>query len=124
MNFDLCNSIFNFAKNNTIEFISTSENNNIAQRFANLTNKNVLLRKDSSLGLIAPRVLMQIIFEANVAFEERLASKKDIDSAMRNGLNYPMGPFEWQGLISPELVEALRLNMCNTIPRKPNRYTR
>ena len=38
--------------------------------------KNVVIRSDNKLGLITPRVLMQIIFEATVAFEEGLASKR------------------------------------------------
>ena len=87
-------------------------------------NLNETILSNKKLGLITPRVLMQIIFEATVAFEEGLASKEDIDSAMKYGLNHPVGPFEWQKSISAELVEALRLNMCHTISRKPNRYTR
>ena len=124
MNFDLCNSIFLLEKNNSVELISTTGDEKIIQHFSNHMKKNVVIRSDNKLGLITPRVLMQIIFEATVAFEEGLASKEDIDSAMKYGLNYPEGPFEWQNSISAELVEALRLNMCHTISRKPNRYTR
>jgi 3-hydroxybutyryl-CoA dehydrogenase len=124
MNFDLCNSLFVLEKNNSVELISTSGNEKIIQDFSNHIKKNVIIRNEKTLGLIAPRILMQIIFEATVAFEEKLASKEDIDSAMKYGLNYPQGPFEWQNSISTELVEALRLNMCHTISRKPNRYTR
>ena len=48
-----------------------------------------------SCGFIFPRTIVQIINEAHFALEEEVASKKDIDRAMKYGVNYPKGPFEW-----------------------------
>lgn len=48
-----------------------------------------------SCGFIFPRTIVQIINEAHFALEEEVASKKDIDRAMKFGVNYPKGPFEW-----------------------------
>jgi hypothetical protein len=48
-----------------------------------------------SCGFIFPRTIVQIINEAHYALEENVASKKDIDRAMKYGVNYPKGPFEW-----------------------------
>jgi 3-hydroxybutyryl-CoA dehydrogenase len=48
-----------------------------------------------STGFIFPRTIAQIINEAHFALEENVASKKDIDRAMKYGVNYPKGPFEW-----------------------------
>lgn len=48
-----------------------------------------------STGFIFPRTIAQIINEAHFALEESVASKKDIDRAMKYGVNYPKGPFEW-----------------------------
>ena len=48
-----------------------------------------------SCGFIFPRTIAQIINEAHFALEESVASRKDIDRAMKYGVNYPKGPFEW-----------------------------
>jgi 3-hydroxybutyryl-CoA dehydrogenase len=48
-----------------------------------------------SVGFIFPRTIVQIINEAFFALEEGVASKTDIDRAMKFGVNYPKGPFEW-----------------------------
>ncbi len=48
-----------------------------------------------SCGFIFPRTIVQIINEAYFALEEEVASQTDIDRAMKFGVNYPKGPFEW-----------------------------
>lgn len=48
-----------------------------------------------SCGFVFPRTIVQIINEAFFALEEEVASKEDIDRAMKFGVNYPKGPFEW-----------------------------
>lgn len=48
-----------------------------------------------SPGFIFPRTIAQVINEAYFALEEEVASKDDIDRAMKFGVNYPKGPFEW-----------------------------
>ena len=48
-----------------------------------------------SCGFVFPRTIVQIINEAHFALEEEVASKEDIDRAMKFGVNYPKGPFEW-----------------------------
>lgn len=48
-----------------------------------------------SCGFIFPRTIVQIINEACFALEESVATRDDIDRAMKFGVNYPKGPFEW-----------------------------
>lgn len=48
-----------------------------------------------SCGFIFPRTIVQIINEAFYALEEGVATKEDINRAMKFGVNYPKGPFEW-----------------------------
>lgn len=48
-----------------------------------------------SVGMVTPRVVCMIINEAYMAAEEGTASRADINTAMRLGTNYPIGPFEW-----------------------------
>jgi 3-hydroxybutyryl-CoA dehydrogenase len=50
---------------------------------------------EDRVGLVTPRVISMIINEAYMAAEEGTASRNDINTAMRLGTNYPMGPFEW-----------------------------
>jgi len=60
---------------------------------------------------IFARVLVTIINEAVLAHSEGVASKEDIDTAMRLGTNYPRGPLEWAEEIGMErcvtLLQAL-----------------
>lgn len=62
-------------------------------------------------GMISARVLAGIINEAYLAWSEGIASKEDIDTAMKLGTNYPFGPFEWGDRIGVDrivqLLEAL-----------------
>lgn len=52
------------------------------------------------LGFTLPRVFGQIINEAYFSKQEHLATKEDIDTAMKFGVNYPLGPFEWSRKVS------------------------
>jgi 3-hydroxybutyryl-CoA dehydrogenase len=46
-------------------------------------------------GLVFPRILSLIVNEAARALEEGVAEAKEIDTAMKLGLNYPEGPLRW-----------------------------
>lgn len=50
---------------------------------------------NSRVGMVTPRIVFMIINEAYYTFQEGTAEKADIDTAMKLGTNYPMGPFEW-----------------------------
>lgn len=53
------------------------------------------LVEDPGIGFTFSRIIAQIINEAAFSLEDALASSQDIDKAMRFGVNYPLGPFEW-----------------------------
>ncbi|MHB8917662.1 MAG: 3-hydroxyacyl-CoA dehydrogenase family protein [Desulfocucumaceae bacterium] len=55
----------------------------------------VEVKKDSP-GFVVNRILMAQFLEAIRLVEEGVASIQDVDTAVRLGLNYPMGPFELQ----------------------------
>lgn len=65
------------------------------------------VKSPDNIGLIAPRVLAMIINEAFYALGEEVASKEDIDIAMKLGTNYPEGPFAWCEQIGGEHIRAL-----------------
>ncbi len=50
--------------------------------------------KVDSPGFIVNRLMIPHMIEAVKLLEEGVASKQDIDKAIKLGLNYPMGPFE------------------------------
>jgi 3-hydroxybutyryl-CoA dehydrogenase len=62
-------------------------------------------------GFISCRVISMIINEAFFALESGVSSEKEIDTAMRLGTNYPMGPFEWADLIGREKWYSLLLKL-------------
>ena len=75
-------------------------------------NKDFVVTADEP-GFVSARVLSMIINEAYFALEEKVSSKKEMDTALRLGTNYPMGPFEWAEKIGIKSVYELldRLQM-------------
>lgn len=57
-------------------------------------------------GLVAGRIVCQLINEASFAVQERVGLPADIDTGVRLGLNYPRGIFEWSKLIGEEQIVA------------------
>ena len=58
-----------------------------------------LARIDPAGPQILPRLLAQIANEAAFALEEEVGSPADMDTAMRLGFNWPLGPLEFADLI-------------------------
>lgn len=80
-------------------------------RFLELINKEMVWVKNQ-VGMVAPRILFQILKEADQAYINKIATKTDIDLAMKLGTNYPKGPFQWiddfsENQIS-DLLETIR----------------
>ncbi|MFF3894616.1 3-hydroxyacyl-CoA dehydrogenase [Streptomyces sp. NPDC001812] len=46
-------------------------------------------------GMIVARTVARIIDLAVEAVAKGVATEEDVDTAMRSGVNYPLGPFEW-----------------------------
>ena len=66
----------------------------LAQKMGKIT---VEVKKDSP-GFIVNRIMMPHMIEAIKIVEEGIASIQDVDTAVKGGLNYPMGPFELMDL--------------------------
>ena len=66
----------------------------LAEKFG----KTTVMSKDMP-GFIVNRVLMPLINEAVYSYMEGLGSAEDIDTAVRLGLNHPMGPLTLADLI-------------------------
>ena len=68
-------------------------------------------------GMITARVLAALINEAWYTWQDGVSSKEEIDTAMRLGTNYPLGPFEWAAQIGLERVVELLEVMSRSDPR-------
>ncbi len=83
--------------------------------------KNYILVPDV-VGFVTARVIAMIINEAYFALEDGVSTKKDIDTAMKLGTNYPYGPFEWASIIGENniysLLNKLSLNDLRYLPAK------
>ena len=55
-------------------------------------------------GLINLRVISMIINEAAICATQGIATPEGIDSALKGGVNYPLGAFEWLELIGIDIV--------------------
>jgi 3-hydroxybutyryl-CoA dehydrogenase len=55
-------------------------------------------------GMVLPRVYAMLANEAAFALQEQVASPADIDTAMRLGTNYPLGPLAWADLVGTDVV--------------------
>jgi 3-hydroxybutyryl-CoA dehydrogenase len=59
-------------------------------------------------GFVVARTMATIINEAFYTLEDEVANQQDIDSAMKFGVNYPAGPFEWAKGREAVIVELLK----------------
>ena len=72
----------------------------IAKKMGKIT---VEVKKDSP-GFIVNRIMIPHFLEAIKIVEEGVASAQDVDVAVKNGLNYPMGPFELMDLTGIDIT--------------------
>ncbi len=72
----------------------------LAQKMGKVT---VEVKKDSP-GFIVNRIMIPHMVEAVKIVEEGIASIEDVDIAVKNGLNYPMGPFELMDLTGIDIA--------------------
>jgi 3-hydroxybutyryl-CoA dehydrogenase len=72
----------------------------LAQRMGKTT---IEVKKDSP-GFVVNRIMTPHFIEAIKIVEEGIASIEDVDTAVKNGLNYPMGPFELMDLTGIDIA--------------------
>lgn len=76
------------------------------KEFSEFLGKVFVASKDRP-GFIVNRVLMPMINEAAYALKEGVASKEDIDEAMKHGSHHPMGPLALADLIGLDTCLAI-----------------
>lgn len=75
----------------------------IIKRFGESLGKQIVVSEDRP-GFIVNRILTSIMFNAVRLAEEGVATKKDIDTAIKVGLGLPMGAFELLDLIGMDTI--------------------
>jgi 3-hydroxybutyryl-CoA dehydrogenase len=70
---------------------------------AKAIGKTPVVVKDSP-GFIVNRILAPIINEGVFLLSEGIASREDIDAAMKLGANHPMGPLELADLVGVDIA--------------------
>lgn len=68
-------------------------------------------------GMIAARVIAMIVNEAYFGLGDEISTKAEIDTAMKLGTNYPLGPFEWSEKIGLPKIYALLKKLSKTDSR-------
>ncbi len=77
-----------------------------AKAFAEATGKTAITVKDSP-GFVVNRILFPMINEAANAYDEGVASAADIDTGLKLGANWPMGPLALADLVGLDTTKAI-----------------
>jgi 3-hydroxybutyryl-CoA dehydrogenase len=87
-----------------VKGIQTSDETvEIIRALALKLGKTPVLVSDSP-GFVSNRIVCPMINEAIYALEEGIASKEDIDTVMKLGMNHPMGPLELADFVGLDVV--------------------
>jgi 3-hydroxybutyryl-CoA dehydrogenase len=89
---------------------TSDETVSFIRKVAEQMNKTVVVTTDSPC-FIVNRILMPYLNEAAYVLEEGIASREDIDTAARLGLNHPMGPLALLDLIGLDVFIKIMNNL-------------
>ncbi len=78
--------------------LTSDETLAIAQEFGQSVGKTTVVAKDTP-GFIVNRLLIPYLLHAVRIYEDGLATREDIDTAIKLGLNHPMGPLALLDLV-------------------------
>jgi 3-hydroxybutyryl-CoA dehydrogenase len=78
-----------------------------AIEFARAIGKSPVLVERESFGFVANRILFIAMQEAFSLVENGYVSVEDCDLAVRNGLGWPMGPFEIADLVGLDVTQSI-----------------
>lgn len=96
---------------------TTEETVSVMQDVARQMGKETVLIKESP-GFITSRINAMIGNEAFYMLQEGVASARDIDKALKLGLNHPMGPFELVDLVGLDTRLSILQYLHRTLGEK------
>jgi len=83
---------------------TSDETVEVVKGFAQKLGKTPIIVNKDVPGFVANRIGFAAILEAMRLYEEGVASAQDIDTAMKLGYNWPMGPLELADLIGLDVL--------------------
>jgi 3-hydroxybutyryl-CoA dehydrogenase len=90
--------------------LTSLETLEIARDFGQSVGKTVVQAKDTP-GFIVNRLLISFILNAIRLLESGVASRADIDTAIKLGLNHPLGPLALADLIGLDVIYSIANNV-------------
>ncbi len=105
-----------FINRNCIEFAAHPEQRPVFEQLFTQLQVPFFATADTP-GFVSARTVSMIINEAFLAMEEQVSTETEIDTAMKLGTSYPMGPFEWCHAIGQPRILALLQKLAATDAR-------
>lgn len=105
-----------FINRNCIEFTAYREQQSLFEQLFTELELPFFATADC-VGFVSARTISMIINEAYFAMEENVSTEAEIDTAMKLGTSYPMGPFEWCKAIGNHRILTLLQKLAVTDAR-------
>lgn len=106
-----------FINRNCVEFAVKENQAKRFQQFFQTLNIPPFITADEP-GFVSARTVSMIVNEAFLAKEEAVSTESEIDTALKLGTSYPMGPFEWCNKIGISRIVLL----LRKLAEKDKRY--
>ncbi len=103
-------------------YLTSDDTYRITSELAVKMGKETVEVKKDTPGFIVNRIMMPHFLEAINMLNEGIATREDIDKAVKLGLNYPMGPFELMDLTGIDIAKHTTDYLYNELP-KENKWT-
>lgn len=103
---------------------TSNETINKLKHFIEEIEKEYVVVEKEIIGFVVNRILASVIDEALYLYDEGFADFKDIDKAVKLGLNHPMGPFElldYTGIDVNYYIKNLLYDKESEEKRKPTK---
>jgi len=102
-------------------FHTNDEAVQVTTELAKKMGKETVEVKIDSPGFIVNRIMIPHMLEAINIVQEGVATKEDVDKAVKLGLNYPMGPFELMDLTGVDICKYVSDYFYNEL-NKENKW--
>lgn len=102
-------------------FQTSDETVQVTADLAKKMGKETVEVKIDSPGFIVNRIMIPHMLEAINIVQEGVATKEDVDKAVKLGLNYPMGPFELMDLTGVDIAKFVADYFYNEL-NKENKW--
>lgn len=99
-------------------YYTSDETIKATAEMAQKMGKETVEVKVDSPGFIVNRLMIPHLMEAIQMLQEGVASKEDIDKAIKLGLNYPMGPFELMDLTGIDICAFVAEYFSNELNKE------